>query len=52
MTDKLLLGESVNIDRELIKYYVKRFRKNKVLDRQGNTRSGKWIVNKELLVEE
>jgi len=46
------IATKLNVDRELIKYYVKRLRKNKVLDRQGNTRSGKWIVNEELLVEE
>lgn len=46
------IATKLNVDRELIKYYVKRLRKNKVLDRQGNTRSGKWIVNEEILVEE
>ena len=46
------IATKLNVDRELIKYYVKRLRKNKVLDRQGNTRSGKWIVNEELLVGE
>lgn len=46
------IATKLNVDRELIKYYVKRLKKNKVLDRQGNTRSGKWIVNEEILVEE
>lgn len=46
------IATKLNVDRELIKYYVKRLRKNKVLDRQGNTRSSKWIVNEEILVEE
>ncbi len=46
------IATKLNVDRELIKYYVKRLKKNKVLDRQGTNRSGKWIVNEELLVQE
>lgn len=46
------IATKLNVDRELIKYYVKRLRKNKVLDRHGTTRNGKWIVNEELLVQE
>ena len=46
------IATKLNVDRELIKYYVKRLKKNKVLYRQGTTRIGKWIINEELLVEE
>ncbi|MBQ8417053.1 MAG: putative DNA binding domain-containing protein [Phascolarctobacterium sp.] len=45
------VASKLGIDVNLTKYYFKKLKDGKVLEHQGASKNGKWIVNEELLVE-
>ena len=46
------IAKRFGISMESAKHYVSKLKGYNVLKREGATKRGKWIVNKELLVEE